>query len=137
MWAALWDVRRALAAHDWDRLTHLVSADLVAEDHRLLGWGIARSPERYAAALRPLTELQSDVALRLDHLLLRDRAALFVACWTGAGPAGAFEIPVVIVFRLGLDGRIDRVHHYNVEQIGAARARLAELAAASHNRFGA
>ena len=129
MWAALWDVRRALAAHDWDRLARLVAADLVAEDHRLLGWGIARSAERYAAALRPLTELQSDVALRLDHLLLRDRAALFVACWTGAGPAGAFEIPVVIAFRAGRDGRIDRVHHYSIEQIGAARARFAELCA--------
>ena len=85
MRAALWDVRRALAAHDWDRLTRLVAADLVAEDHRLLGWGIARSAERYAAAIRPLTELQSDVALRLDHLQLRDRAALFVAAGPAAG----------------------------------------------------
>src|SRR5258705_8047142 len=109
MGAALGDGRRALAAHDWDGLPRLVSAELVAEDHRLLGWGIVRSAERYAAAIRPLTELRSDVALRLDHLLLRDRTALFVASWTGGGPTGAFEIPVVIAFRAGRDGRIDRV----------------------------
>jgi len=129
MWAALWDVRRAFAARDWDRLASLVSVDLVAEDHRLLGWGIARSAEEYAAAVRPLTELRPDVTLRLDHLLLRERSALFVASWTGGGSAGTFEIPVVIVFRAGSDRRIDRVYHYNLEQIDAAHARLAELAA--------
>jgi SnoaL-like domain len=130
MWAALWDVRRAFAALDWDRLTSLVSADLVAEDHRLLGWGTAHSAEEYAAALRPVTELLPDVALRLDHLVLEERAALFVASWIGGEAAGAFEIPVVIVFRANSDRRIDRVYHYNIEQIGAARARLAELSAA-------
>ena len=129
MWAALWDVRRALAARDWDRLASLVAPDLVAEDHRLLGWGTAHSAEQYAAALRPLTELQPDVALRLDHLLLRDRAALFVANWIGGEGAGAFEIPVVIVFRANRGGRIDRIHHYALEQIDAARAQFAELAA--------
>jgi SnoaL-like domain len=131
MWAALWDVRRALAAHDWDRLARLVSASLVAEDHRPLGWGVSQSAEQYAAAIRPLTELRSDVVLRLDHHLLRDRAALFVASWTGSGPDGAFEIPVMIVFHLGRDNRIDRVDHYNVEQIRAARAKLDELAVES------
>jgi SnoaL-like domain len=130
MWAALWDVRRAFAARDWDRLTSLVSADLVAEDHRLLGWGTVHSAEQYAAALRPVTELRPDVALRLDHLVLDERAALFVASWIGGEGAAAFEIPVVIVFRANSEGRIDRVYHYNIEQIGAARARLAELSAA-------
>jgi hypothetical protein len=125
MWAALWDVRRAFAAHDWDRLARLVAADLVAEDHRPLGWGVVRSAEGYAAAVRPLTELRSDVTLRLDHLVLRDRTALFVACWTGAGTQ-AFEIPVVIVFR-ARRRRIDRVHHYSLDQIDAARSRLEEL----------
>jgi predicted amidophosphoribosyltransferase len=37
--------------------------------------------------------------------------------------------PVVIAFHAGRDGRIDRLHHYNVEQIGAALARFAELSA--------
>jgi len=36
---------------------------------------------------------------------------------------------VVIVFRSGSDGRIDRVHHYTIEQITAARAQLAQLEA--------
>ena len=35
----------------------------------------------------------------------------------------------MIAFRAGRDGRIDRVHHYSIEQIGAARARFAELCA--------
>jgi hypothetical protein len=129
MWAALWDVRRALAARNWERLTSMVAADLVAADHRLLGWGTARSAEQYAAAMRPLTELRPDVALRLDHLFLADHVALFVASWTGSEATAAFEIPVVIVFRARPDGCIDRVHHYSLEQIGAARARFAELAA--------
>lgn len=77
--------------------------------------------------MRPVTELRPDVALRLDHLYLEDRAALFVASWTGSEAGRAFEIPVVIVFRSRADGRIDRVDHYNLEQIAAARARFAEL----------
>jgi hypothetical protein len=129
MWAALWDVRRAFAAHDWDRLASLVSADFVAEDHRLLGWGTARSAEEYAAAVRPVTELRPDVSLRLDHLVLAQRTALFVASWIGGEGAASFEIPVVIVFRANTDGRIDRVHHYNVEQIAEARACFAKLGA--------
>jgi hypothetical protein len=126
MWDALWDVPRAFAARDWDRLTRLVAADLVAEDHRPLGWGVVRSAEGYAAAIRPLAELRSDVTLRLDHLVLRERTALFVASWTGGGATQPFEIPVVIVFR-ARDRRVDRVHHYNLDQVEAARAQLEAL----------
>jgi hypothetical protein len=132
MWALLWDVRRALAARNWDQLSRLVAADLTAEDHRLLGWGVARSPEEYAAALRPLAEVHPDVKLRLNHLVLRAHSALFVASWTGSEAEAEFEIPVAIVFRSGPDGRIDRVHHYSLEQIGAARARFAEFATPPH-----
>jgi hypothetical protein len=125
---ALADVRPALLARDWDELSRLVSPDLVAEDHRPLGWGIAHSPQAYATAIRPVSELRPDVAVRFDHLMLADRAALLVVSWIGSDAGRPFAIPLVVVFGLGDDDRIQRAHHYNLEQLAAARARFAELA---------
>jgi hypothetical protein len=128
MWKALADARRALLTRDWEDLSRLVSPDLVAEDHRPLGWGIARSPQAYATAIRPVSELRPDVALRFDHLLLADRAALLVVSWIGSDAGRPFAIPLVVVFGLGRDGRIRRAHHYNLEELAEARARFADLA---------
>lgn len=128
MFKMLADVRRALSTGDWDRLSQLVSPDLVAQDHRPFGWGTVRSPQEYAAAIRQISELRPDVTLRFDHPLLADRAALFVVSWIGSDAGRAFEIPLVVVFGAEGDGRIQRAHHYNLEQIDDARARFAELA---------
>lgn len=129
LWQTLAHMQRALAARDWGQLARLASPDLVAEDHRPLGWGTARSPQAYAAAIRPIPELRPDVAVRFEHLLLADRAVLFVASWIGSDAGRPFAIPLVVVFGIGRNGRIQRAHHYNLEQLATARARFAERCA--------
>ncbi len=128
-WTALASLRGVLEAGEWGRIMALFSPDLFAEDHRLFGWGSANSPAEYVAAVRSLSDVAPDVTLRVDHVVLGDRAALFVASWIGSQAAGAFEIPVVTVFGFSRNGQVNRAHHYSLEQIAAARARFAEVEA--------
>ncbi len=128
MWAVVSGMGRAIRSRDWDRLTSYFSA-FVREDHRLLGAGRTNSIETYVAALRSLIDLRPDAFVRRKHLMLADRAALAVTSWLGRESEGEFEIPYVLVFEAGPDGRICREDAYDLDQLDAARARFAELAA--------
>jgi hypothetical protein len=126
-WLSLVSVRRALVAGDWGEVVCAFSPDLVAVDHRPLGWRAMRSPEAFVANVRAVAELRPDLSLRLEHLQLGARAVLFLASWSGGASAVAFDIPAMSVFAKGDDGRVGIVHLYGVEQLDAARAQFAAL----------
>src|SRR5262249_47812980 len=83
----------------------------------------------YIGIIRALTELRPDAVLQRDHRAFTDRGALAVSRWVGSESEGAFEIPYVIVWEIGADGRICREEAYDLGQLDIARARFAELAA--------
>src|SRR5262249_15567958 len=81
--------------------------------------------DEVVASIRALVDLAPDVMVHLDHVLaLDDRGTLVVWRWAGSRDGGPFEIPVVAVWVLGPDGRIQRIDTYNPEQVDAARARF-------------
>jgi class 3 adenylate cyclase/ketosteroid isomerase-like protein len=135
-YAGLWETSqrraRARAAGDWEQLASLLPADLVTEDHRLIGWGTLRSRDENLAMSRALVDLAPDVVPYLDHVLgFDDRGALIVLRWGGSWAGGAFEKPTVIVNVHGPGGRLQCIHLYDLEQLDAARACYDALRSAS------
>ena len=117
----------AFAARDWDTLATLLAPDLVVRDHRTLGWETLHGPYAYVQALRSLVDLAPDVCLRIDHMSMSDRAALYATTWLGSHQGGAFETPSVIVCELDGVGRIRGFDTYDPDQIEEARARLGTI----------
>jgi SnoaL-like domain len=121
---------RAVAARDWEQWASLFAPDLVLEDHRPRGWGTLQSRHEYMKCVRTLLDLRPDARGRIDHVLaLEDRRSLAEATWVGSRDDGPFEIPVVVVSVFGPDGRIQRAHVYDCDQLDAARACYEALAA--------
>ncbi len=118
---------RAVASRDWEALAAELAPELVATDHRRLGWETMHGPAAYIASLRALVELAPDSRLRIAHDRSSERARLTVATWLGTREGGDFELPRVVVAELDRAGRISRYDFYDPEQIDDARARFAEL----------
>jgi ketosteroid isomerase-like protein len=125
-YARTWEtLQRFAAAGDWDELASVFDPDLVLEDHRPIGWGTLHSRDEYLAMIRALVDLAPDLSLRLEHVLaLDDRRTLGVGRAAGSWEGGPFEMPFVAVVVLGPDGRIQRFHQYDLDQLDAARARF-------------
>src|SRR5438552_2735587 len=124
-WETLQRFGRAASARDWEELASVFDPEVVLEDHRLIGWGTLHSRDDWLARIRALVDLAPDVTMRVDHVLaLDDRGPLAIARWAGSREGGPFEIPFVTVLVLGPDGRIQRAHAYDLEQLDAARARF-------------
>ena len=129
-------LRRAANARDWDAMASVFSPDFVSEDHRPVGVLTFRSGDEYVASARAIVELAPDAVLRGYHALaLDERRALGVSGWSGTREGGAFETLAVTVQSFGPDGRIQRLDMYSLDQLDAARARYAELAAAPATRW--
>ena len=125
-YAGVWETSqrflRAVAARDWEQLASAFSEDFVSQDHRLLGWGTS-SRDELVVQLRAMVELAPDVRLRGDHALaINRRGTLEVVRRVGSRDGGAFENDVVSVTLPGPDGRIRRLHTYDLDQLDAARA---------------
>jgi class 3 adenylate cyclase/ketosteroid isomerase-like protein len=121
---------RAVAARDWEKLASLYAPDFILDDHRLLGWGTLRSGDEVVARVRALVDLRPDVVVRMNHVLaLDDRGALAVVVWEGSQAEGAFEIPAIVVSQVAPmpDGRFERYHVYDLDQLEEARAMYREL----------
>ena len=119
---------RAVATRDWDQLTALLPPDLVTEDHRPIRWGVLHSRDEYLVMFRALGDLAPDVTARLDHVLGLDERGAWASCSDrAAADGGAFEMPVVTVNEVGADGRVQRLHVYDLEQLDEARACYAAL----------
>src|SRR5439155_14497265 len=124
-WESWQRFRRAVAARDWEALASVLDPDLVFEDHRLMGWGTLHSSNEHVTRMRALVDLAPDVMVHLDHdLALDDHGTLGVGRAAGSWEGGPFEMPFVAVVVFGPDGRIQRFHQYDLEQLDAARARF-------------
>jgi len=119
----------ALSRRDWEALAASLSPDLFVADHRRLGWEPLHDRAAYLTALQGLFELAPDTRMRLDHVETVASGFLVCAVWTGTRDGGAFEEPSLIVGEVGRDGRMRRFDEYDVEQLDAARSRLAAVAA--------
>jgi len=121
--------QRAFAQRDWAALAAIVAPEVVARNHRTVGWGTLRGPAEYVPALRELVALAPDATLRSDHLRCAERGLLWEFAWRGMREGGAFETPLVTVTELDESARQSRL---DVWDAGApeARARFAEIATA-------
>jgi hypothetical protein len=129
-WDALQRQSSALAARDWEELPHTIAPDLVVRDHRLVGLHELRSRDELLASLRAMVELAPDARPRVDHILALDAwGALAVGRWVGTREGGPFEIPFLSVMALDPAGRFREYHTYDLDQLDAARACYAGLAA--------
>jgi hypothetical protein len=118
---------RAFAARDWDALAALFAPDLVASDHRLLGWETLHGPAAYVETLRSLVDLAPDARLRLDHVRMSERGLLWAGAWVGTRDGGAFETPWITVSEHCELGTVLRFDQYDLDQLDAALARFEEL----------
>ena len=91
--AAVWqrqvDLRRTLAARDWERLATTFAPESVLEEHRPLGLFESLPRDAWLASVRALLDLRPDAVLRVTHVLaIADRGVLMVARWEGASRTG-------------------------------------------------
>ncbi len=117
----------ALAQRDWPALTARLADDVIAHDHRPLGWESSHGPVPYVDALRALVALAPDVRLRLDDIRLASNGYFARTSWVGTHEGGTFDAPSLFVGELDADGRVRRFDQYDLQQLAAARRRFAEL----------
>ncbi len=113
---------------DWKGLATHFASDLVANDHRRLGWQALRGPAAYVEALRSLVDLAPDTRLRLDHVRVSERTLLWAGAWQGTRDGGQFETPWIIVSEHDAAGRVHRFDQYDLDQVATALARFGVLA---------
>jgi hypothetical protein len=132
-YARTWETARRLSGilsdRDWEQWPSVFTQDFILQDHRRLGWG-TRSSDEFLTQTRAMAELAPDFRLRGDHTLaINQRGMLSVGGWVGSREGGPFEITMVSVTLLGPEGRIRRIHSYDLDQLDAARACFEELTA--------
>jgi class 3 adenylate cyclase/ketosteroid isomerase-like protein len=120
---------RAFAARDWDAMAALFAADLVAHNHRLVGWGTLNGPAALLSTAKAQVELAPDTRERVDHVRLGERGVLFEYAWYGTREGGDFENLWVVGVELDAAGRARRVDVWEAGQVEHARARFARIAA--------
>jgi class 3 adenylate cyclase/tetratricopeptide (TPR) repeat protein len=122
--------RRASAARDRDALLRLLPGDFTLLSHRrLANTGRRMTREEYVASLAVMDDLDVRAEIRVEHMLrLCATAVIGVSTFHGIASGGDFENSTVFVG--GHDGRAFHVWElFDLEQLDAARARYAELAA--------
>jgi hypothetical protein len=120
-------LQQRIAARDWDGVAALYASDLIARDHRLVGWGTLHGPAAFLESMRQMVELSPDVRLRIKHVRAAARGYLVEGVWLGTRDGGAFESVYVAVAELDANGRIRRVDFYDSDKLDVALARFGEL----------
>src|SRR5262249_36507582 len=129
VWTAMRGFLRALAARDWNALSALFAPDLVFSDD--VGfWPTLHGPAAYVDLVKSLVDLAPDARLRLDHMRMCDRGALFLYTFSGTRDGGAFEISKVAVNEYDRLG-IHRFTGYDLARLDAALARFEALRASA------
>jgi ketosteroid isomerase-like protein len=105
-----------------------MAADVVVEDHRLLGWETVHGAGDYVRTLHSLVDLAPDTRVRLDHVEMSQRGLLWIGAWVGTREGGAFETPWITVSEHDARGVVRRFDQYDLNQLASARARFVELA---------
>ena len=121
------DYTRCFAARDWTALTAIFAPDLVAQSHRLAGWGTVRGPEALVATMRAQIELAPDTRMRMDHVRACAGGAMFAYAWLGTHEGGEFENLYIVVAEVDAESRARRVDVWEHEQLDQALARFASL----------
>ena len=121
------DYARCFAARDWSGFARVLAPDLVAESHRLTGWGTVHGPEALVATMRTQIELAPDTRMRMDHVRACAGGALFTYAWQGTREGGEFENLYVVVAEIDASGRPRRIDVWEHEQLDQAVARFAAL----------
>jgi ketosteroid isomerase-like protein len=129
--AAHQSLLRTFASRDWAAVRALFAADLVIDDHRLLGFELVRGSTTYLRVIQSLVDLAPDARLRLDHIRTSHHALFVVGAWHGTREGGAFEIPWIGVTEHDALGRMQRVDQYDLDRLDEARARFEALSASA------
>ncbi len=122
---------RAFAARDWAAMAALFAPDLVAENHRLVGWGTLSGPAALLSTLEAQVELAPDTRERVDHVRLCERGVLLEYAWCGTHEGGEFENLWIVGVELDALGRGRRAEVWEPEQQAKALAWFEEVAARS------
>ena len=120
----------SLAARDWEQVASVFTPDFVVRGPSLARMGHALARRVPGAAPRA----GRAGARRHGCAAITSSPSIAAGCSASGGGseaerAGAFEIPIVSVMVLGPDGRIRRLHTYDLDQLDAARACFDELTA--------
>jgi len=118
---------RALEQGDWAGHAAPCAPDVIINDHRLAGFGVAHGRAFMIRAAEAMAARAPDARLRMGHVRACRRGRLTQRAWSGTGDGGAFESPFVLVAENGPDGRIVRLDSYDLQHVDRALARFAEL----------
>jgi class 3 adenylate cyclase/tetratricopeptide (TPR) repeat protein len=129
---ATFDVVQAWNDHDLERLRTLLPADFYLDDRRRTGVGRLDSAAAYLGSLKALWDLSRD--LRIEVLYYDPPAAhgrLYVARWSGTNAEGGDFDAVYVCLGLSRGDRPVGLEIFELDDFEAARARFAELGAAT------
>jgi class 3 adenylate cyclase len=118
----------ALSSHDRSRVRAAVTEDVVFNDRRRAGVGPVEGADAYLEALAVLWDLAPDIEYE-GFVLALERHGLVVAersSGTLREGGGGFERPLVTVSTV-TGGRLTRLELFDVDDVDATLARLAEL----------
>jgi class 3 adenylate cyclase/tetratricopeptide (TPR) repeat protein len=108
----------------------VLSADVEAVDHRVLGTWAARGPETILAHWRSLQEVADNVVMRMDDVLaLQPDASLVRMTYAGTvrSSGGLFERTLLALSAVGTDGLVARLEMFDPGQEAEALARFDAL----------
>jgi class 3 adenylate cyclase/tetratricopeptide (TPR) repeat protein len=127
-WLAL---AAALNDRDWATIIELVASDAAIDDHRPVSLISVQGRDEMLASWQRLCAVTPDVRLSTVHVEVRGPGALIVHRWDASRDGAEFEADRIVVETLDEDDRVTRLEIYDQEDLDAARARLAELDAAT------
>jgi hypothetical protein len=118
---------RALASRDWEALTALHAATLVAHDHRLVRWDVLRGSSAYVGALRAMVDLAPDARGRLDPRADVGARAPRRGRVGRDARRGCVREPVPLGRRARRGGQRRASRFYDPHHLDAARARFEQI----------
>jgi ketosteroid isomerase-like protein len=125
--ASLFEVLRAVNAHDLERIRATFGDDFALHDHRRTGLGRLEK-EDYLLSLAALFEQAPDVSVEtLYHVAVEKHGVLVVARNFGTLRDGGDFESVYVRIMLWRGDRVVRVEMFEPEDLDAARARFEEL----------
>jgi class 3 adenylate cyclase/tetratricopeptide (TPR) repeat protein len=125
----------ALNDRDWDTVERCLAPEAVFDDHRSVSVLSAHGRDRVVALWRSLVEFTPEIRLVTLHLEAGERNTFAVYRWqdadadANADDDGRYEARCVVVAHGG-DGRMTRFEIYGIDDLNAARTRLAQLSRA-------
>jgi class 3 adenylate cyclase/tetratricopeptide (TPR) repeat protein len=130
--AAILDVVRAWNDHDPERLRALLPDDFYLDDRRRTGVGRITGVDAYLASLTAIWELSSDLRLEMLYTVATaEHLILYVCQWFGTNAEGGDFDAVYACLGLARGGRPAGLEIFELDELGAAQARFAELSAVS------